>query len=103
MAAERYRAYAMASATKSVPQRDSNGNVVFNAETGEPIMVVVSETPVEEVVFEGAVVDDVAAFDAGAIVITRVVGYAGPVETEAVVGSADCGTSGAISVDFGSI
>lgn len=103
MAAERYRAYAMASATKSVPQRDSNGNVEFNAETGEPIMVIVSETPVEEVVFEGPVVDNVVTFDAGAIVITRVVGYAGPVETEAVVGSANCNASGVMTVDFGSI
>ena len=103
MEALRYRAYAAASATKQKPARDANGNVMFDIETGAPVMVIVADSPVEEVVFSGDVVNDKAEFDAGSIVITRVVGYAGPVEAEVVAGAADIGAAGQISVDFSQI
>lgn len=55
---------------------------------------------VENSAFDGKVVDGVAAFDAGKIVVTRVVFYGGPADEEVCLGEIAINKSGKISAEF---
>lgn len=121
MIATHFRAYAQASAQKSFTTTDEDGNAVLDRK-GRPVRAS-REWPIEAVAFTGATTDDKAEFDAGDVVVTRVVflslvphaelvashedrGLAlslnpddlEPDGAEIVVGCVNLGASGAISV-----
>ena len=88
---DRYRAYTAAMATKKGVEVDPD---TLKARR------VRQEYAVDEVAFEGKADSggETATFDAGDVVITRVVFLAGKKDEEAVAGSLDINASGKISV-----
>lgn len=94
MISDRYRAYTAGKATKKA--------VEVNPDTLKAHRIR-QEYDVEDVAFEGKTTGDVAEFDAGSTLVTRVVFLkqgkdAEGEKTETVVGSVDVNASGAISV-----
>lgn len=81
----RFRAYAVKTAES---RRESDG-VKQNI-----------EHDVEDVAFEGKLVDGVASFDAGDTKITRVVFYGGPAGEEVVLGEMPLNRAGKISAEL---
>ena len=92
---DRFRAYTQSEATRSAlfDVEDDEGKITKQSQ-------VVESWPSEDVAFEGDAAKDGehAEFDAGDTVITKIVFYRGEVDGERVVGSADVGESGEISV-----
>ncbi len=92
---DHFRAYAASEGTNSkwFAVEDDEGVVTKERR-------VVDRWETEDVVFEGGPAEngETAEFDAGEIVITKIVFYRGDVESERAVGSVDVGASGKISV-----
>lgn len=95
---DRFRAYGPTLASKSTFIAAEDGSIPRD-EDGNILRTKIDEWPVEDVVAEGvADADGKATFDAGDQVVTKVVFYTGPADAEAVCGSIDVGSAGAISV-----
>lgn len=85
---DRFRAYAKATATRSVADKDN-----------PPAKIVVDSWDVEDVAFEGeADADGKATFDAGETLVSRVVFYSGAKDAEAVCGEVAVNAGGIISL-----
>lgn len=92
---ERFRAYAPSEAVRSYVQTDENGprvnkrGVIIRKEV---------KAPAEDVFLEADTIDGVADFNSGKTVISRIVFYGGPVESEVVVGSVELGEAGKFAI-----
>jgi hypothetical protein len=95
--AERFRAYARRPLTRKPNAKDymAAGKAGRVIKPGTRI-----EYEGEDIAAQGAVVGDKLSLDAGAIVITKVVFYNGPVEAEAVAGSVEVNAAGHIEIEL---
>lgn len=94
-----FRAYAATEAVKMALAVDEYGDALLD-DDGRCYKVPVEQWPVEDVVIEGPADEGgaSASFDAGETVITRVVFFQRADHGDVVVGTAEVGRSGEISV-----